>query len=126
MHTGTRTIKFIFLDVVLDIFHTPVWWYTTGLMHFAKGLWNEARDFARILSLKILLRHLFTPMFGDYSKSGRVISFFVRFVQLMVYGTVMLLWVIALTVLLVLWLVIPVIVVYQFIAQFIPALPLYG
>ncbi|MFH1367350.1 MAG: hypothetical protein ABIH38_05240 [Patescibacteria group bacterium] len=107
-----KTSKFIFKELVLDVIYFPVWWYTKGLKKAWIFFTGEVSDWANRLSLKILFKSMFKPMYGDYSRSGRIISFFMRII---VFGFKLILMVIWLTVLLViflLWAVMPVFIVY--------------
>ncbi len=130
LRATTKGFAFLFRNIIADMFYTPVWWYSQGLIEVARGLGNEALDYASSLSLKILFRNLLTPMFGDYSRSGRIISFFVRIAQFGVKLVMMLIWLLVLVVVLLLWLVLPVFVFYQILYHLIPILPslsrLYG
>lgn len=127
MNATTKGFTFLFRNIIGDMLYTPVWWYTQGLGEVAKGLWNEALDYAHALSLKILFRNLLTPMFGDYSRSGRVISFFVRIAQFAVKVIMMIIWLLVLVLVLVLWISLPLFVVYQILYHLIPILPpIYG
>ncbi len=60
----------------------PLWWYTIGLSvawdlvrkHFRYGLKKTA--------FRLFLRNMWHPLYGDYTRSGRIISFFLRVVLL--------------------------------------------
>lgn len=69
-------------EFFLDFLYFPIWWYTKGaikafrvykdaLVHvnfrFAPGLW---------------LKNLFTPMYGQRDWEGRLVSIFIRFVNI--------------------------------------------
>lgn len=94
-------------DIVLDFAKFPVWWYTTGVTSAAKFAGTEIREWGRRLSLIILLRNFFKPMYGDYSRSGRAISFFLRLFMFIVKGAVMIVWVTVVIGLFALWCVLP-------------------
>lgn len=77
-------VRFLVTDIVLDVVRFPVWWYTRGAAHVA-GWYGEQLGYGLDrLALLVLLKNLGTPMFGDYSWQGKIISFFVRIVQLFV------------------------------------------
>lgn len=60
----------------------PLWWYTVGL----GVVWERARQQFRYglkkTAFRLFLRNLRHPLYGDYTRSGRVISFFLRIVLL--------------------------------------------
>lgn len=73
----------LILEFLLDVVRFPYWWYTGGLLlvgHWCKRGFQET---VWRLSLGLFVKHLFTPMYGDYSKSGRAISLIIRLVILM-------------------------------------------
>lgn len=93
-------------DVLFDVVRFPWWWYTTGTENVARFVWLELLAIINRLSLPILFRNLLKPMYGDYSRSGRIISLFMR---LMVFGYNLVgfaIWTVLLLVLLLLWLVV--------------------
>ncbi len=77
-------VRFLVTDIILDVVRFPVWWYTRGALHVAGWYGQQLAFGIDRLALLVLLKNLGRPMFGDYSKQGRLISFFVRIVQLVV------------------------------------------
>jgi len=107
-----KTTKYILRELVLDIIYFPVWWYTKGLKKAGVFFISEAQDWANRLSIRILFRNLLKPMYGDYSRSGRIISFFMRIIVFGAKLVMMVIWLIVLLALLLLWLVLPVFIAY--------------
>jgi hypothetical protein len=108
----TQASRLLVLDYIAEILYFPVWWYGPGLINaldfFAHGL-IEANRFT---GLTLLVKNLFKPMFAQYDRQGRIISFFMRLV-LIVYKTfVFLLMVIFYLLMLAFWLLLPVLVVW--------------
>jgi hypothetical protein len=110
-----KTTKFVFKELVFDVIYFPVWWYTKGLKKAAVFFVDEVMDWANRLSLKILFKSMFKPMYGDYTRSGRIISFFMRIIVFGFKLVVMIIWLFVLLVLFLLWLVMPVFIVYMII-----------
>jgi len=108
-------IKLIFLNSFLSVVYFPYWWYTVGLKKRVIGFANGIKNLARNLALKIMFTHLFQPMFGEYSKSGRIISFFMRFILLIWRSFLFLVGSLVFLALLVLWIVVPLVSVWQII-----------
>lgn len=75
-----RAVRFVIRDVLFDVVRFPIWWYTTGMVQAGRFFLNEFQSVVDRLSIPILLRNLFKPMYGDYTKSGRIISFFMRII----------------------------------------------
>lgn len=111
-------LKFIFIDILLDVLVTPIWWYTAGLMETLQKLSRALREGANIIGITIWARSLFKPMYGEYSWQGRIVSFFMRCVVLMFMCIQMIVWLCILLVLLFIWLALPVAVVWQIIHVF--------
>lgn len=108
-----RPIKFLLLNVVFDVVRFPVWWYTGGVAWIARGIAESLEGLIQGLSLRILFKNLFVPMYGDYTKSGRFISFGVRLVQMVVYLCVTFVWILILGVGFFLWILFPLIIAYS-------------
>lgn len=62
----------------------PLWWYTIGF----SVAWQRARQQFRYglkkTAFRLFLRNLRHPLYGDYTRSGRIISFFLRIVLIVV------------------------------------------
>ncbi len=76
----------VFRDLALDILSFPLWWYTHGLLRMARWWRESVRGYARLLALEIWIKNLFVPMFGQYDWQSRLISIFMRLVQIVGRG----------------------------------------
>lgn len=116
--TPALLFRYLILDVIVDVFRFPVWWYTRGVVHAWVWYRSSVRNTSDALALVVLLKNLGRPMFGDYTKEGRAISFGVRIVQLIVSLTIFVVWWAMLSLLCISWLlVIPAIlllIIYTF------------
>lgn len=79
---GFVIFKNFILHPILSILYFPFWWYSEGLAKFFNFLRKTFQEISCPFVLKILLANLFKPMYGDYSREGRIISFFMRFFHL--------------------------------------------
>ncbi|MFA6132313.1 MAG: hypothetical protein WC702_04640 [Patescibacteria group bacterium] len=70
----------------------PVWWYTRGLVSVLEGSGQSIKNKYTNLGLGVWLTNLFVPMYGTTDITGRIISFFVRLVVVIVRGIALLLW----------------------------------
>lgn len=109
-----RSVKFLVWDVLLDVVRAPVWWYTGGVALAYRGLRDVWLEMEKRMSLKVWMKHLFTPMYGMRDWQSRIISFFVRLVMLVWKLFVVVLFTFLLAALLVGWLLLPVAIVYGF------------
>ncbi len=115
MYSFISFIKFIIIDPILEILYFPFWWYTKGLKNAALSLRNNIHKLAHTLAIRLLLANMFKPMFGQYSLNGRIISFFMRVLQLLFYSILFMIGVIILLVLFFIWIGILPYAVYQLI-----------
>ena len=107
----------IILDALENILYFPVWWYGRGLKKRAVGFTRSVSGLAHNLALKIMFTHIFAPMFGETSKSGRIISFFMRYALLSWRLFLFLLGTIGLLLLLIIWVALPAVAVWQIIIK---------
>jgi hypothetical protein len=81
--TLTRSAtRFVFRELFVDVLFFPAWWYGKGLVRVGGFTLARVGEFTNRSrwSPKVWFQNLFVPMYGDYSRSGRAISFAVRFV----------------------------------------------
>jgi hypothetical protein len=71
------------------------------------------------LALFVWIKNIFTPMYGQYDWQGRLISLFMRIVQIIFRGFVMLICVGIAVALLIIWIILPPFVVWQIFYQII-------
>lgn len=105
--------KIFLIDVILDILYFPVWWYSKGLKNVLLWAGRRIRIANINLSLRLWLTSLFKPMFGERSRSGRIISFFMRLMVLVWRSFLILMVILSASLVIVIWIVLPVFIVYQ-------------
>lgn len=112
------TFKYILIEILWDIIYFPVWWYTKGLKRVADYCLQSASEYiVRRLALKIWLASMFKPMYGDYTREGRIISLVMRVVVLVVKLVMMVIWLIILFIIFIIWLVLPLLIIYYILFQ---------
>jgi hypothetical protein len=103
------------IQFFLDILYFPVWWYSKGLLcagSFFVYMFNTGNvQFSPWLWLK----NIFVPMFGQYDWQGRLMSFFMRGVNVVFRTIALFVWTIVSAVLVLLWILSPIVVVATFI-----------
>ena len=99
-----------------------IWWYSAGLLNLVHQIRDQVKSFSRSLYLPTLTKYLFVPMYGYTDIWSRLISFFVRLVQLVIIIIMTALYIILQCVLLVVWLCAPVVVTGNIVYQFIGVL----
>jgi len=109
----------ILVEVVGDILYFPLWWYSRGLVNLLLSVKNFLIDKQKSLALLVWVKNIFKPMYAQYDWQGMLISFFVRLVQIIFRSIFMLLWSLLALAVIVLWIIFPVLVIYEIIFQFI-------
>jgi hypothetical protein len=107
----------ILIEVIRDIVYFPFWWYTRGLLMFAKKIFVFLQNEEKSLGLFVWIRNIFTPMYGQSDWQGALISIFIRIIQIVFRGIMMFLIVVLCFLVFLLWLFIPVFIVYELIFQ---------
>ena len=108
-------LKYVFIELIGKMLYFPVWWYSDGTKKVLLFVGREITGVANALGIVILFKNLLKPMYGDYSKSGRIISFFVRIVQYIFLMIAIIIWSLLLSLLFVGWILLPVIIIYSII-----------
>lgn len=108
-----RAFKSLFLDWIGEILYFPIWWYTKGLKAIIMHVVNSINNTLRNLALPTMLKSMFKPMFGQYDRQGRIISFVMRIILIFSRLIIFIFLLIIYLIILIFWIVLPVIVVYQ-------------
>ena len=69
-------------DVLLDIVMFPVWWYSRGLLLCLRWSVATFQSYAKYFAVTLWMQNLFVPMFGQTDWQSRLISIFMRSVQI--------------------------------------------
>lgn len=98
----------IIVSLFLEIIYFPVWWYSVGFFRFFRNVRLFLRKKERSLGFLVWAKNIFVPMYGQSDFAGRLISFFMRLVQIIARGFILLLWIIFCLLSLVIWLALPI------------------
>lgn len=107
-----QAFKSFVIDLLKEVLYFPIWWYTAGLKRTVLYIWSAMRSSLYNLALPIMFKNLFKPMFGQYDREGRIISFFMRIILTITRSVVFIFFVIFYILLLIVWIVVPIIVVW--------------
>lgn len=107
----------ILIDLTRDILYFPVWWFSRGLLRLLLILKNFLVDKQKSLGLLIWLKNIFRPMYGQYDFAGILISFFVRFFQIIVRSVILTFWFFCTLTVLLFWIILPFFIIYEIIFQ---------
>jgi hypothetical protein len=75
----------MFFQLALSrVLRLPIWWYGQGIAAFLKRLSQAISDVSKTLAIRVWMKNLFIPMYGDTSFAGRTISFGIRLVMIVI------------------------------------------
>ena len=109
--------KNFILDPFFSILYFPLFWYSKGLVKFLKSLLSTLKEVSPPFVLKILIANLGKPMYGDYSREGRIISFFMRLVHLSFWLLKTFIVFIILFIIFLIYLLLPLLAIYEIICN---------
>jgi hypothetical protein len=100
------------VDFFWHIIYFPFWWYSDGVKYtalYCVRIFRFANDFMAPL---LWLRNIFVPMFGQSDWQGRVVSFFMRLVNVIFRGIGLLIWSAIVLTIFVAWILWPIFIFY--------------
>ena len=112
----TYSLRIIW-EMLWDVIKFPFWWYSSGLVWVVESLIKLIKNKEKAWALLIWVKNIFKPMYAVTDWQGKLISFFMRVIQIIVRSVIMLFWVFVAIGLLFVWLVLPTLVIYQIIFQ---------
>lgn len=104
-------------QIVRDVLWFPVWWYTRGLYKCIRWVLAWCAGWWQALGVAIWLKYLLVPMYGQRDFFGRLVSFVMRLVQIVARTAFFVLLALVGLLLIVLWLVILPLIIWQIIYQ---------
>jgi hypothetical protein len=110
-------VKFLAVDSIVSFLYFPIWWYTKGAYRVAAHGFRSLMNAGHSFGVRIWLKNLFKPMFGQHDVTSRIISFFMRLVMIVYYSVVLLFLTAFYIFLFVAWLALPLFIVYEFFVQ---------
>jgi hypothetical protein len=79
-------------ETIWHIVFFPIWWYSRGFVLVSRFAGSSIKNQYINLGLGVWLSNLFVPMYGASDIASRIISFFIRFLMVVVRGLALLLW----------------------------------
>ncbi|MEK7657720.1 MAG: hypothetical protein AAB366_00825 [Patescibacteria group bacterium] len=90
-------------------------WYIKSFFIYSHFVVSLLEKIDRVFAFKITLRHLFKPLYGDYSVLGYILGFIFRLGRLIISGLIYLILIILAVFIYAVWLAIPFYIVYRII-----------
>lgn len=104
-------IQKILLEAIFQTIYFPIWWYTAGAKYAAVSCLNLLGAGNAELAPGLWLANIFVPMFGQYDIQGRIISFLMRFFQVIARSIALFFWFQFCLALFAAWLALPIAVI---------------
>jgi len=117
MPANITIVNSLFLQLVVDVFYAPVWWYSQGLLWFFRKVIASIRETANAAGLGIWVKNILVPMYGQYDIWGRIVSFIVRFANIIGRALWVLIWTIICLAALLIWIAAPITLLVIFLSS---------
>lgn len=100
------------LEFLRDIISFPVWWYTAGVKQAALLCVDFFQLGNQVIAPVLWLRNLLVPMFGQTDWQGRIVSFFIRLVNIFVRVGLVCVWAVIVAFIFALWCIAPAAIIF--------------
>jgi hypothetical protein len=107
-----QAVKILLIDLLGEVLYFPIWWYTQGLKRIVLGVFKSIKNTNRNLAVGLMFKSLNKPMYGQYDREGRIISFFFRLILTLFRSIGFLILVIFYLLIIVFWVFLPIIIVW--------------
>lgn len=107
------TAVYLFQRFFYRIFEFLRHWYVKSLFIYSHRVINFLERLDKTLALKVTLRHLFQPLYKDYSFIGYVLGFLFRAMRVVSAGLVYLVIIALALFFYVIWLLAPIFIIYK-------------
>ncbi|HBU06781.1 MAG TPA: hypothetical protein DEB09_01730 [Candidatus Magasanikbacteria bacterium] len=101
------------LEFVFDLVYFPIWWFTGGVKQALKFCYGLMQDANMFMAPGLWLKNMFVPMYGQTDWQGRLMSIFMRFINVIGRSIGLFIWFLVVLVLFGLWLAFPIFIVYM-------------
>jgi len=109
----SQALSLAVIDGAKNIVYFPVWWYSKGLWEAFKRTGKRIVEFNTMIGFTVWAKNIFTPMFGATDIQSRIISFFMRLVQIFLRGIVLVFLSLFSFILFLGWIITPAFVIYM-------------
>jgi hypothetical protein len=106
-----QALTLVLIDVARSTLYFPIWWYTKGLFNFGKKLLQGVHVVNAQLGFTIWVKNIFTPMYSQTDIVGRMFSFFLRVVNIVIRGVALVSMIGIFTLFLMVWIAAPYLIV---------------
>ena len=112
-------LRFFFVDLIGGVLFFPFWWYSKGVVRVGGWIMQSMTDERENLAIGVWIKNLFVPMYGANDITGRLVSFFMRCVQIVGRTFVLIIYAFLMMLLMLAYLLLPILVVSQIVFHFV-------
>lgn len=105
------------VELIWNIIFFPLWWYTAGFMVMINGLINFVSNREKGLGFLVWLKNIHKPMYGLTDWQGKLISFFMRLLNVILRGILLLFFIVLAFIFALVWIALPPFVLFQIVFQ---------
>jgi len=109
----------IIFDFIFDIIYFLPWWYSKGLIAITQKSWRFLIRKEEELAIFVWLKNIHKPLYDKYSWQGMIKSVIIRIGQIILRIAILLFWVFFITIKILLYIILPLLVIWQIIYQII-------
>ena len=106
-------VKYTIIDLIKHLLYWPFWGYTNGFLITLKIIGKRILIAWHSLALDVWFKNIFRPMYGQYDAGSRIISFFMRVIQILFRLAIMITITIFLSSLIVIYLILPIFTIWM-------------
>lgn len=103
----------IIFGLIFDVLYFPFWWYGVGFSNIIVLLGSFLSQRQQSLAFFVWIKNIGKPMYGQTDFAGATISFFIRLIQIVFRGSIMIFWLGVVIILLSAWLLLPILVIAE-------------
>lgn len=106
------------LETAKDFLYFPLWWYSAGWWHWLGKVGNFITEWAVVLGVEVWIKNWFVPMYGQRDFASRLISFFIRSIQIIVRSIALSFFVVLGIIAALIWPLLPAAIIFAITLQF--------
>lgn len=115
-------IQRLSIEFVLNLIFFPIWWYSKGAKKVLLGCLHWIQSTNQQMAPGLWLKNIFVPMYGQTDWQGRLMSFFMRFVNVIGRSIGLVIYSVVILAVFILWLAFPLFLASMILTSFLSVL----
>lgn len=101
-------VALVFVDLIKSLLRWPFWWYSKGFLLAMQSARSAIENYAKTLAIGVWIKNIFVPMYGTRDWQSRLISVFMRTVQIVGRTIALCVWIFLVSVSILVYLALPI------------------